>query len=87
MVSKDSIDVMGRICGQLTCPHFVIRGAVGGERHIGHVVWPSTSTDSSPGAVTDANADERGMITCKISCHWKKLCKQISESGNRNIEI
>lgn len=22
---------------------------------------------------TDASAEERGMTTCKMSCHWKKL--------------
>lgn len=56
----------------LTCPHFVIRGAVGGERHMGHVVYPSSWVHSLPLAA-EVNADERGMITWSMSCHWKKL--------------
>lgn len=55
---------------RLTCPHFVILGAVGGDRHIGHVVKPSSS--SLP-AEAEASADDRNIITWRISCHWKKL--------------
>jgi hypothetical protein len=57
----------------LTCPHFVMRGAVGGERQIGQVVCPSSRPNRSPLAAADANADDRGMITCNISCHWKNM--------------
>jgi hypothetical protein len=58
---------------RLTCPHLVIRGAVGGERQIGHVVCPSSWLNDTAPAAADASADERGMMTCNMSCHWKKL--------------
>ena len=59
---------------RLTCPHFVIRGAVGGDKQIGHVVVPSSRRAADP--LADAEAEERGTMICKISCHWKKLQKQ-----------
>lgn len=40
-----------------------MRGAVGGERQIGHVVSPSPCPDESPVAEAEASAEERGMIT------------------------
>src|SRR5260221_9213774 len=51
-----------------------MRGAVGGERQIGHVMFPSSCKGlSPPPAAAAASAELRGMITCSISCHWKKL--------------
>ena len=60
-----------RYCKLLTCPHFVMRGAVGGERQIGQVVSPSPCVGKSPLAAACAIADDRGIITCMMSCHWK----------------
>lgn len=54
---------------KLTCPHFVMRGAVGGDKQIGQVVFPSSCPMMFPFDATDASAEERGMIICKISCH------------------
>ena len=59
---------------RLTCPHLVMRGAVGGERQMGQVVYPSSLEElSPPPAAAAASAELRGMIICSMSCHWKKL--------------
>ncbi len=59
---------------RLTCPHLVMRGAVGGERQIGQVVCPSSCKELlPPPAAAAASAELRGMIICSMSCHWKKL--------------
>lgn len=50
-----------------------MRGAVGDERQMGHVVFPSSCPERSTLDAADASAEERGMMICKISCHWKKL--------------
>lgn len=57
----------------LTCPHLVMRGAVGGARQIGHVVWPSSWANRSPLAAAVAKADDLGTMTCKMSGHWKNM--------------
>lgn len=67
----------------LTCPHFVIRGALGGDKHIGHVVKPSSLLSRSELADVDASADDRGMITWRISCHWKNLAKAVNHGPHR----
>jgi len=73
VVNVRSCDGQRRI-RRLTCPHLVMRGAVGGERQIGQFVCPSSCEGlSPPPAAAAASAELRGMITCSISCHWKKL--------------
>jgi hypothetical protein len=62
-----------RLGVKLTCPHLVMRGHTGGERQIGHVVRPSSREMVSPSVKADAMTDERGIMTCKMSCHWKEL--------------
>lgn len=46
-----------------TCPHFVILGAVGEARQIGHVVNPSSWDTDSPFELAAAIAEVRGMMT------------------------
>ena len=46
-----------------TCPHFVILGAVGGERQIGQVVNPSSWDADSPFELAEAIAEVRGTMT------------------------
>jgi hypothetical protein len=53
-----------------TCPHFVIRGAMGLERQIGQ------ETSESPDRLleeADADAEDRGTSICIISCHGREL--------------
>ena len=47
---------------ELTWPHLVILDAVGGDRHIGQVMKPSSWAEVSPSVATD-RAEVRGMMT------------------------
>lgn len=46
-----------------TCPHFVILGAVGVARQIGHVVNPSSWDVDPPFELAEAIAEVRGTMT------------------------
>jgi hypothetical protein len=67
-LQQRSTYVLVQIKVSLTCPHFVIRGAIGLDRQIGHDVCPSARLDS-----TVPMMEDRGMMTCKISRHCRKL--------------
>lgn len=58
---------------------------MGGERHIGQVVTPSAAVPA------DANADERGTRTWRISSHWKNLKTLVSwdlaVAMRRNVHV
>ena len=64
-----------------TCPHFVILGAVGGARQIGHAVNPSSCDTDSPLKLAAAIAEVRGMMIWRMSCHWKKLGRSVINSN------
>ena len=51
-----------------TWPHLVIRGAIGGLRHIGHVEFPSVIAEDG---CNEASAEMRGTKIWMISDHWK----------------
>jgi hypothetical protein len=48
--------------GGLTWPHFVILDAVGDDKHMGHVMKPSSWVEDSPSVAAD-RAEVRGMMT------------------------
>ena len=67
-----------------------MRGAVGGDRQIGQLVFPSSYPAASPLEERDASA-EGGTIICKMSYHWKKLpwdkCLKIRLMGAKYAHI
>jgi hypothetical protein len=53
---------------------------------MGQVLIPSSCTTCSPpAAAADAKAEDRGMMTCNISCHWKKLRSTVRREQSRYI--